>query len=168
MIRFNTKPVVGRGLCDTAWYCYMFFCCFPMAGGQVMSSIFFLRLNDVQISGWCSTRVHISDSCFHGVFSHDFLAYKALEPDPCTKTGEECVQSIAENHQLELLDFGWNSFDAECFAALGWGWHGWHGLRVVRDWPLPSAPFWRSHPWICCTLSNLDGFKCAAQTSLKW
>lgn len=69
-----------------------------------------LNLNGIALS--LAVQVHLASS----IREHDRLRELSLAD---TQLTSECVQSIAENHQLELLDFGWNSFDAECFAALG-------------------------------------------------
>eukprot|EP00435_Cladocopium_sp_Y103_P065856 s573_g27.t2 len=69
-----------------------------------------LNLNSIALS--LAVQVHLASS----IREHDRLRELSLAD---TQLTSECAQSIVENHQLELLDFGWNSFDAECFAALG-------------------------------------------------
>jgi len=69
-----------------------------------------LNLNGISLS--LAVQVHLAGT----IREHDKLRELSLAD---TQLSMECLQSIAENHQLELLDLSWNSIDAECFAALG-------------------------------------------------
>ena len=42
-----------------------------------------------------------------------------LPPRSTNFESEDCLESIAGNASLELLDLGWNSFDERCFRLLG-------------------------------------------------
>ncbi|CAK9045416.1 High affinity nitrate transporter 2.5 [Durusdinium trenchii] len=77
---------------------------------QVAKNLRALNLSGIPFG--MAVQVHLASS----IREHDKLRDLRLAD---TQLSADCMELIAENHQLELLDLGWNSMDAQCLAAIG-------------------------------------------------